>query len=110
MLKNILSPMTSDPNFHLLRTSDVSICTAYRQAGLTAQEPIVAMDTSLESDNEGPLSLLIQKLVPAPSLDLSESYLLASPQVRYMMRQMAQEEAVRIHATRVDPFLSQTQR
>lgn len=63
-------------------------------------------DSTLQSGNECYSSLQAQELVPALAPNHSESNLLASPQGLNVMCQKPQKESKRIHASRVDPFLS----
>lgn len=105
MLKNALAPMASVSNRIVRRTGDPLSYTAYGQAGQTVQEPVATLDAALDLDNGGPPSLPAQQLATALATDLSESNLLASPQICNMMAQMDREEAERIPVSRVDPFL-----
>lgn len=98
--------MARESNRNLQLPNELWFCTTYEQAEQAVQEPIATLDAVLESDNEGHPSLLASQLVPAPAPDFFKSNHFASPQVRDMMRQMAQKKAERIHANQVDLILS----
>lgn len=78
---------------------------AYKQPVQAVKRTIATSDTALQSDNEGPKSLMVERHVPASAPDHSKINLLVWPQVRKMMRHMGREEGERIHASHVDPFL-----
>lgn len=100
-----LAPTASDPE-RILRSANISFRTTFANPDMSrdADDQVETLEQTLESDNEGPSSPLARE--PVHYTDRSVSDILASTDLRAIMRLMAQEEAECIYASRVNPSMT----
>lgn len=99
-----IAPMASGLKPFLRNSTNSSFCTVFANPELTrqrVQDDFKTLEHTLESESEGPPSVLVQEQDPTPAPPEFIPELVHNAKLPTMMRQMAHKDAERIHTSGV---------